>query len=187
MESCHCAPMIWGFWSRKLPQAVLVALADKPFNSTTYKELFQYADKVHEKSGGLTRSEPAVVAAVTNASPAQPQQVALPYNPQQPQQQQVAASTFRGRGGRGRGRGRGRGNSNNATATNANSTNNNSSNNSNNARPTWSQATRHSDNPPPSVCSEHWRSGSQAKWCYSPLDCPWVNRVVPRQNKNKNQ
>ena len=46
MQGCHCAPMVWGFWHRCLPQSIRVALADKPFDATTYKDVFSHADKV---------------------------------------------------------------------------------------------------------------------------------------------
>ena len=157
---------------------IKIALADKTFDHSTYKEIFNYADQVWIANGGKPEGEPAVVAAVTTPAP--------------PPSAEIAASTFRGRGRGQRARGRGnrgnqggnRGGRGGATAapTTASATTSTST-----ERPQWNPANRHPDSPPSTVCSEHWRSGSQAKFCYSPLDCPWVNRVVPRQNKNKNQ
>ena len=138
--------------------------------------MFIEADEVWQANGGVTSPEPAVVAAV------KPQ---LQQQPQEPQSTpQVAAATFRGRG-RGRGRGSNRGNQNQGGGRGGRGGGRAPPTSSD--KPQWNPATRHADSPPVGVCSEHWRSGSQAKWCYSPLDCPWVNKIVPRQNVNKNQ
>ena len=169
LQGCHCAPMVWGFWVDKLPQSIKIQLADKVFNANTYNEIFTHADEVWEADGGSTAAEPAVVATTTTSTATD----------------QVAA-VARGRGNRGRAnrargqnRGRGRGgrggqNGNSQTTTPASTT------------AFVNTGPRHSDLPPPSCCSEHWRRGSSATFCYSPLDCPWKDRIVPRQNVTKN-
>ena len=175
LTGCHCAPMVWGFWHRQLPQSCKDKLAGKTFDSTTYKQLFIEADDVWASNGGVANAEPAVVAAV--------------QQPQQPQAltPQVAAATFRGRGRGNRARGRGATRGNQGGGRGGRTTPTPTTPTTSSDKPQWNPATRHADQPPIGVCSEHWRSGSQAKWCYSPLDCPWVNRIVPRQNANKNQ
>ena len=173
MQGCHCAAMIWGFWHQEMPQSVQVALAKESFDHTNYKDIFEHADKVYLKSNAS--AEPAVVATI---------------QPQNPPPAQTAAAVSRGRGRGARqtrgSRGTNRGNQNQGGGRGAR-TPNTTTTTSSSDKPQWSAATRHADNPPIGVCSEHWRSGSQAKWCYSPLDCPWVSRIVPRQNANKNQ
>ena len=176
LHGCHCAPIVWGFWHEKLPQAVRLQLAEKSFTASTYTQLFDHADKIWQENGGVvSNAEPVTVAAVESGAA-----------------QSVSAVSNRGGRGRGRGRGQNRGRGRGGAARGAAAQN---SNNNTNAVQNATQTSttgfvntgpRSQDLPPSSCCSEHWRRGNSATFCFSPLDCPWKDRIVPRQNANKN-
>ena len=174
LVGCHCAPMVWGFWHKNLPQACKIGLADKEFNATTYKNLFDQADQIWEANGGIVTpaAEPTAVASVTQDSTVS-----------------AVTNSARGRGNNrnNRGRGANRGNRGNGRGGRGNAANANT-NSTTNANPTTfvNNGPRSPDLPPPSCCSEHWKRGNSATFCFSPLDCPWKDRIVPRQNASKN-
>ena len=174
----HCLGILW---HEKLPQACRIRLADKLFNADTYNDLFTLADQVWEENGGVaSNAEPTVVAAASAASPnntTDAQVAAFARGRGRGQQ--------RGRGANGRGRGN-RGNGGNGRDNNSSNNQNTTSNSNANSAGFVNKGPRHADLPPPTCCSEHWKRGSGATFCYSPLDCPWKDRIVPRQSVTKN-
>ena len=91
MEGCHCAKVIFGFWEAQMTPQIKTKIAGKPFNSTTYHDIFKQADDAWRANGGAA-PPPAVVAATvtSSSSPA-----SSPTSTEAPQVSAVA----RGRGG----------------------------------------------------------------------------------------
>ena len=91
LEGCCCADTVLGIWRQSLPSVVRNAVADMPFTSTTYQQVFDKADSVYSSNAAST----PVVAALSRSSPAEVS----------------ASSSSRGhrQGARGRGGGRGGG------------------------------------------------------------------------------
>ena len=90
---------------------------------------------------------------------------------------QVAATSVCGRG-RGRwnsGRGRGRGNK-----TLGQTPNTASGSQGSNPSSKYPGVPRHSDNPPDTVCRQHWRFGRSAHYCTDRVSCPWRDILTPR-------
>ena len=183
-DNCHCAKMVYGFWTAQLGVSIKSKLAGKKFNKDTYQELFKEADEEWLVQGGNNPQPPAVVAATSVAPQQSP-------SSSDSQSGQVAALQRGGRGGRGRFNRGGRGNRGGGSGRggNQNSSYNNNTNNTNNSSSTsqrpHQKGPRASPDVPDNACSRHWKEGRNATYCSDPLNCDWVKIIAPRPN-NKN-
>ena len=173
LASACCQRIIWGMWSRKLPDNVRQKLAGRSFTNDTYEELMELADDTYTTGKTSFSPAPVVVAAATTSSGLDETQPALPYAVN-------AVNRGNGRGNR-RGRGqrgnRGAGRGQNRGGQNQNQ---NSSNSSNSKWPT----PRHADVPNAlkEMCFNHHTYGRGAYHCTDPLVCPWSSiPPAPRQ------
>ena len=156
---------MYTLWTLQLPLQVRSHVADMEFNATTYKEVFQKADKVF-LSTKTTEINPTVAAIA--AKPAEAETSSG--------EAQVAATQMRNR----RGGGRNKGNNTNKP--------NNNNRNGGEGKP---RGPRHHSNPPSSCCDNHFRWGSDSWFCLAPTSCPWKDKVTERPSgsgsaKNKN-
>ena len=161
LETCCCRRAALSIWTDKLPVHIRSHISNMPFDHTTYKTVFEAADKVHLASRQVQVS---AVSTMDETLPA--------FTPEN-QPGQVAAVT-RGGGGRGRsgtrGGGRGRGRGGNRGARGGGQGN----------KP---RGPKHSSNPPDSCCNRHYVHGDQAWYCVAPLTCPWVGKVTAPAQK----
>ena len=89
LEGCCCSRAAQTIWGDKLPIHIRGHISSLPFNSTTYKEIFEKADQVH-----LASQQVQVAAVMTPETLDE----TLPAFSNQNQPQQVAAVANRGRG-----------------------------------------------------------------------------------------
>ena len=173
LVGCCCSAAVLAIWEMKLPIEVRAHISNKEFTATTYKEVFEAADKVHQSAQSVS------VAAVGLDE-------TLPAFSQQNQPQPQVAAVHRGGqrgGGRGRGnRGGGSGSGRGGGQTGQNQSGQSQSRGGQSGRGGRGQARgpRHSSNPPESCCDHHYKHGADSWFCVAPLTCPWVNKCSPR-------
>ena len=94
MEGCCCSGAVFALWSDKLPVNIRAHISNLDFSHTTYKEVFEAADKVY-----LAAKQVSVAAISLNET--------QPAFSEQNQPVQVAATTSQKNSGNSRGGGRG--------------------------------------------------------------------------------
>ena len=161
LNGCCCASAVEALWHLQLPTNIRAHTSNMTFDHSTYKNVFEAADKVFLASKQVSVAGVQVVAAVDmdETQPAFKSHNVV---------QEVAAVSAKGqsnrgnnRGGSGRGGGRGgRGNRG--------------------GRAPGTRPPRHSSNPPESCCDRHYQHGDQAYYCQKPLSCPWVSKVIAK-------
>ena len=167
LQGCCCSAAVEALWQLQLPVAIRAHVSNMEFTHTTYKSVFEAADKVFLSSKQVTV---AAVTALDETLPAFDQQnqpvgeVAAVSKPQ-------SNRNNRG-GGRGNGRGSGRGGGGRGRGGNRGGGNRGGGN--------QGRGTKHSSNPPDSVCNQHYVHGDQSFYCLAPLTCPWVNKCIER-------
>ena len=166
LSGCCCEAAALAIWEMKLPVNIRQHISNREFTATTYKEVFEAADKVYLSGQNLTVAAVSVDADGANLNETLPAFT----NQNQPQVAAVSGGTRQRGGGRGQNRGaRGRGsNSNTRSGTGRGGSR------SQNSR---SGLTKSSQNPPDSVCDRHYVHGDLAWYCTKPLSCPWVSKV----------
>ena len=179
LTGCCCAGAAHAIWSMQLPVNVRAHISNMTFDATTYRQVFEHADKVFLSSKQL----PAVAAmSVPDGAASQLDETLPAFHTQN--QPQVAAVTGNrgGRGGRGqRGGNRGgqRNNGRGGGQGNQGSQNQGKGQGKGQSQP-QQRGPRHHSNPPESCCDRHYRHGDQAWFCLAPLTCPWVSRVTAK-------
>ena len=71
LVGCCCAKAVYTLWCLQLPLNLRSQIADKPFDHTTYEEVFKSADKIYlsTQSTDMSASVAAIVAPVTASPP----------------------------------------------------------------------------------------------------------------------
>ena len=155
LEGCCCAAAVEALWHLQLPVNIRAHVSNMEFDHSTYKSVFEAADKV------FLSAKQVSVAALRVAS--QPQQAQLDetvsaFNPEN--QPQVAAI--------------GGGKKNKPPRKNKK----NQSGGGGSDR-----GQKHSsvpDNKADQMCDRHYRHGGDAWYCLAPSSCPWKDRCKPR-------
>ena len=171
LEGCCCDQAAFALWSLQLPVSVRAHISGMEFNKTTYKNVFEAADKYFKSSKQVT------VAAMRS----DPNET-LPAFEDQNQPQVAAFNQRGGRGGRGNRGGRGRGNRGGQRGGGSGGGSNGGSKpqGQGQARSDGARPPRHASNPPESCCDRHYQHGADAWYCTQPTTCPWVSRVKAR-------
>ena len=156
LDGCCCAAAAEALWTIQLPVAVRNHISDREFNKTTYKQIFEAADKCFTASKQVNVAALAVAAVDLDETQAA-------FTTQNQPTAQVAAI---GRGNRGGRRARG-GRSNRGSGRGSGQS----------SKP---QRKRHESNPPEQCCDRHYSHGAGAWFCLEPLTCPWVSKITPR-------
>ena len=161
MSGCCCAAAVLALWSDKLPVNVRAHISNSTFDATTYKDVFEAADKVY-----LASKQVSSVAAIQELDETQ----AAFEEHNQPQVAAIKAGNKGGgnnsSGGSGTNKGGGQGQGKNKK----------NKNNKNN-KP---RGPRHASQPPEQCCDRHYVHGADAWYCLAPSTCPWVSRVSPK-------
>ena len=176
LQGCCCPAAIEALWHLQLPVNIRAHVSNMTFDHSTYKTVFEAADQVFLASKQI--SVAAVAAATLDET--------LPAFTPQNQPTEVAATTARrnNRGGRGGGRGQAQSGSNRGGQSNRGGGRGGGSNQrgggGNRGGGNRGRGTKHSSNPPDSVCDHHYVHGDQSYYCTAPLTCPWVNKCIER-------
>ena len=72
LDGCCCDAIVWGLFREKLPIVIRNHIAQKPFNKSTYKDIFKEADKVFDSNRGSDPLQAPPVAAMSAASVSPP-------------------------------------------------------------------------------------------------------------------
>ena len=164
LQDCCCPSAVEALWHLQLPVNIRAHVSNMEFSHTTFKEVFEAADRVFLSSKQV--SVAAMQVAAVNLDETQ-----AAFNPEN--QPQVAAIAAKNQGrnqqsNRGRNKpNRGRGGRNGQSQANSQSQ-------------TKPRGPRHSSSPPEACCDRHYRHGADAWYCVAPLTCPWVNKCAPR-------
>ena len=172
LQGCCCSAAVEALWHLQLPVNIRAHVSNMTFDHSTYKNVFEAADQV------FLSSKQVSVAAVAAVNLDETQSAFAPEN-----QPQVAAVSG-GRGG-GRGGGQNRGNRGNRGGRGGRG-NRGGANRGGGQRGgggAQGRGTKHSSNPPDSVCDRHYVHGDQAFYCVRPLTCPWASKVVQPPSK----
>ena len=137
-----------------MPINIRAHISNREFNHTTYKEVFEAADKVY-----LASKQVSVAAMAVNLDETQ-----AAFNPEN--QPQVAAFGSNKGQGKNQQQGKGKGKKNK-----------NRQGGQSQDKP---RGPRHSSSPPEACCDRHYRHGADAWYCVAPLTCPWANKCAPR-------
>ena len=167
LTNCCCSNAVYTLWTLQLPVSVRSHVASLDFNATTYKSVFQSADKVFLSTKD-TQMAPNVAAIVSSESGEVAGQV---------------AAVGRGRGNRGGYRG-GRGNRGGGSGRGGTSA---SSDSNSSSKGQDRRGTRHSSNPPIQCCDNHYRFGAESWNCQSPYTCPWKDKITKKEKKSENK
>ena len=146
-------------WHLQLPVNIRAHVSNMEFNHTTFKSVFEAADKVF-----LSAKQVSIAAVATPSGLDETLSAFDPHN-----QPQVAAF---GKGGSGTGKGGGK--------NKKNKNNKNQDSKPQGSSETKSRGKRHASNPPDSVCSRHYKHGPEAWYCVAPTTCPWKDKVASR-------
>ena len=149
LEGCCCAHIVYTLWTLQLPISVRSHVASMTFDSNSYKQVFESADKVFlstkstEVSANVAAiSKPAAAAAASE----EVAQVAA-FKPAKPKKNQ-RSNPKNDKSGSGSG-----GGGNNGGASN------------------------NKKNVPSNCCRNHKKWAGEAWYCLEPLSCPWVNKI----------
>ena len=144
LEGCCCAGAVEAIWSQKLPISIRAHISNKDFTHSTYKEVFEAADKVFNSSKQIAAVRATQVAAAELDE-------TLPAFSDQNQPSQTAAMSRGGRGGRGRG-GRGGQNQNSGSSGTGRGGKNNRGQGSGRGGRDKPRGPRHASSPPEDCC-----------------------------------
>ena len=126
-----------------------------PFNSNTYNDVFQQADKVFISTKATELSAGVAAVTLTNNEGgdkgAEPQVAAMKPKNKKPWRGNRGQSAAEGGGG--------------GTKPN--------------------RGPRHKSNPPSSCCDNHYRWGASSWFCLAPATCPWKDKFTARPDKKK--
>ena len=154
LRGCCCHKAVNALWSNQLPVNICQHISNYDFNSDTYLDVFEAADKVYLSSRNVTS-----VAALTSAAAAPGFSINAsennPLNTAFSEKQQVSAVSKppkkpkkekknKNQGQQGR------------------------------------KGPRHSSNPPHTCCDNHFVHGAESWFCQKPLSCPWKDKVVEK-------
>ena len=156
LEGCCCDAATFALWSIQLPVNIRAHISNMTFNSTTYKDVFEQADKVYLSAKQI--SVAALAAQRVDLDETQPA-----FSPQN-QPQEVAAVAGQ----------------NSKNKNNKNKGQNGQNKNNKNKGQKKPRGPRHSSSPPESCCDRHYVHGPDAWYCLQPTTCPWVNRITPK-------
>ena len=155
LEGCCCDAATFALWSIQLPVNIRAHISNMTFNSTTYKDVFEQADKVYLSAKQISVAALALQGGQADLDETQPAFLA------QNQPQEVAAmksqpaKNKKNKNNKNKGKGQGQGQK----------------------KP---RGPRHSSSPPESCCDRHYVHGPDAWYCLQPTTCPWVNRITPK-------
>ena len=151
LEGCCCAAAVEALWQLQLPVSVRAHVSNLEFSHSTYKQVFEAADKVYLSSKQVTVAAMAVAAVNLDETQAA-------FNPQNQPGVEVAAMV-KGQSGKGKNK------------KNKKNRNQNSRGQKHSSVPD-SQADK--------TCDRHFRHGADAWYCLAPTSCPWKDRTKPR-------
>ena len=150
LEGCCCDAATFALWSIQLPVNIRAHISNMTFNSTTYKDVFEQADKVY-----LSAKQISVAAlAAQGGSGADLDETQAAFTAQN-QPHEVAA--IKGQ-----------------------SSKKKNKKNKNKNKGQTPRGPRHSSSPPESCCDRHYVHGPDAWYCLQPTTCPWANRITPK-------
>ena len=162
LSGCCCPAAVHALWSLQLPVAIRAHISNMSFDHSTYKNVFEAADKVYLSSKQVQIS--AVTKSLDETLPA--------FTTQNQPTSEVAAVSSRGRSNRGSG-----------TRGGASRGNRGGQRGARGGRGGSRRGPRHSSSPPETCCDRHYVHGDQAFYCLAPLTCPWVNKIVAPPSK----
>ena len=157
LEGCCCAAAVEALWQLQLPVGIRAHVSNMEFNHTTYKQVFEAADRVFMSSKQVSVAAMArpVVAAVSAVDLDETQSAFSLQN----QPSAEVAALAKGQTGK-------------------NKKNKNKGNKNQNSR-----GKKHDSVPEAQadkMCDRHYRHGSDAWYCLAPSTCPWKNKCTPK-------
>ena len=152
LEGCCCASAVEALWQIQLPVSVRAHVSNMDFNHTTYKEVFEAADKVFLSAKQV--SVAALAVAKVDLNETQPA-----FNSQNQPSAEVAAFTKGQNSGKNK-KNKGQGNKNQ------------------NSR--GKKHTSVPDHLAEKMCDRHYRHGAGAWYCANPSACPWKNKTTEK-------
>ena len=163
LQGCCCPSAVEALWHLQLPVNIRAHVSNMEFSHTTFKEVFEAADRVFLSSKQVSVAAMQVAAVSLDETQAA-------FNPEnQPQVAAIAAKQ-----GKNQQSNRGR------NKPNRNRGGRNGQSQANSQSQTKPRGPRHSSSPPEACCDRHYRHGAEAWYCVAPLTCPWVNKCAPR-------
>ena len=155
LEGCCCPSAVEALWHLQLPVAIRAHVSNMEFNHSTFKDVFEAADKVFLSSKQVAVSTLRVAAvSLDETQPA--------FTLQNQPSAEVAA--FKGQNG---GQNNGKNKKNKKGQGNKNQ----------------SRGTKHSsvpDSQADKMCDRHYRHGASAWYCLNPNSCPWKDKITPK-------
>ena len=170
LSGCCCAAAVEALWQLQLPVGVRAHVSNMEFTATTYKQVFEAADKVYMSAKQVSVAAMASSVAAVSVDLDETQAAFEVQN-----QPQVAAFTAKNKPPKNQSQG-----SNGGGGGNKNNKNKKNKNKNQNQNQTSSRGPRHSSSPPEACCDRHYKHGPDAWYCVAPLTCPWVNKCAPR-------
>ena len=163
LQGCCCAAAVEALWQLQLPVSVRAHVSNMEFDHTTFKAVFEAADKVFmsAKQVSVAAMHQVAAASLDETQPGFFEQN-LP---------QVAAFNKQQRGGSGSAAGGGGGKPPKKNKNNKNKGQGQGRGQKHSSVPD-AQASK--------MCDRHYRHGEAAWYCLAPDTCPWVNKVTPK-------
>ena len=152
LANCCCASAVEALWQLQLPVGVRAHVSNMTFNHSTYKEVFEAADKVYLSSKQVSVAAMAVAAVSLDETQSA-------FSPQNQPSAEVAAFN-KGQSGK---------NKKNKKNKNQNSTSRGKKHSS------------VPDSLADKMCDRHFRHGADAWYCLTPSSCPWKDRCKPKE------
>ena len=151
LEGCCCAHIIYTLWTLQLPLSVRSHVASMTFNATTYREVFESADKVFlsTKSTEVSANVAAISKPAGAAAAAEEVGQVAAFKPGKPGKNQRSKPKNNDKSDKSGSNGGGGGNKQNK-------------------------------NVPSNCCRNHKKWAGEAWYCLEPLSCPWVNKIVKK-------
>ena len=172
LQNCCCHKAAHALWTNQLPININQHISNMPFNSQTYLDVFDAADKAY------LSSKPSTTVAAIAASPNPGFSIAAGDNsPLNTAFTEVAAVT---KNNKNKNSNSGRPPKNNNKNQNSNPPASQQNNQGQKGQQQGRKGPRHSSNPPHSCCNNHFRHGDSAWFCQAPLTCPWKDKVSER-------
>ena len=157
LNGCCCAAAVEALWQLQLPVNIRAHVSNMTFDHTTFKEVFEAADKVFLSSKQVSVAALQVAAVDLNETQAA-------FNPEN--QPQIAAMAKN-------------------KPPKKNKKNKNAGGGGGGQPQTKPRGQKHDsvpDNLAEKLCAFHHKHGVEAWYCVAPLTCPWKSKSAPRSS-----
>ena len=159
LSGCCCAAAVEALWQLQLPVGVRAHVSNMEFTATTYKQVFEAADKVYMSAKQVSVAAMASSVAAVSVDLDETQAA---FNLQNQPVAEVAA--FKGQNNKNKPPGK-------------------NQKNQNKNKPWGKKHSSVPENKAEQMCDRHYRHGENAWYCLAPSSCPWKDRCKP-QNQN---